>query len=610
MRRRARNLDARMSTPPALDEHSFSEPGRVIVRHLDLDLTVQFERRTLEGVATLTVERSSQYPTGPLTLDTRALTIHRVETADRDAPYREVPFEVGAIDPILGAPLTIDLPERVQRVRVRYSTSPDSTALQWLEPAQTAGKMRPFLFTQSQSIHARSWIPLQDSPGVRFTYSARVHQPDGLLALMSAENNAEVCSHESSSFRMTRPIPPYLIALAVGDLALASTGPRTAVYAEPEVIARAAYEFGETERILAVAETLFGAYPWSRFDILVLPPSFPFGGMENPELIFVTPTLLAGDRSSVSVIAHELAHAWSGNLVTNATWRDFWLNEGFTTYLEYRLQERLYGEQRAAIEQVLDQRRLAAEIARLDERDQVLHIDLAGRSPDDAVTRVPYVKGALFLKALEGAFGREPFDRVLRGYFAHFAFQSVTTAQVMAYLWEHLIDRHPQLGGDIDIDEWISAPGLPAGAPLSVSDVLTQIEKAAQQWSRGLVRADELQAGNWTAQEWLHFLKSLPSQLSVAQMTELDASFKLTEARNAEILQQWLLMAVCSGYKVAYPRLEEFLLSVGRRLFVKPLYEELAKTEDGKKFARSVYTTARSLYHPITQTAIDRIIGV
>jgi leukotriene-A4 hydrolase len=582
----------------------------VAVSHIDLVLDVSFESRTIDGVATLAVKRAQDYPSGPLILDTHALSILRVETADGDSAFTETGFHVGTSDPVLGAPLVIDLPERASTVRVHYSTCPAATALQWLEPEQTAGRKQPFLFTQSQSIHARSWIPLQDSPSVRFTYTARVHRPGGLRALMSADNNAQAHGDSAALFRMTRPIPAYLVALAVGDLSHVSIGPRTAAYAEPDVIDRAAYEFGEAEKMLSAAEDLFGQYRWGRFDILLLPPSFPFGGMENPELIFVSPTLIGGDRSAVSVIAHELAHAWAGNLVTNATWRDFWLNEGFTTYLEYRLLERLYGARRANIEQVLEQKRLAVELTRLDERDQVLHLDLSGRCPDEGVTRVPYVKGALFLKSLERAFGRERFDRFLKGYFSHFAFQSVTTAQVITYLRTELLDKYPPREKTIDLDRWISAPGLPSDAPLAESDALTDIERTADRWSSGLIHASAIETSGWTAHEWLHFLRSLPSPLSPDRLSELDASFRLTDYRNAEILQQWLLMAIHAGYKAASARLEKFLMTVGRRLFVKPLYEALAKTPDGRAFARAVYSRARDRYHPLTQTAIDRILEV
>jgi leukotriene-A4 hydrolase len=592
-----------------LDQHSFANPDCVAVRHLHLDLRVDFESRTIEGTAELTVQRAPDYPSGPLVLDTRALSIERVECAAVENAYEHTSFQLGGIDSVLGAALTIELPDRVTWVRVRYSTSPDASALQWLEPAQTAGKRHPFLFTQSQSIHARSWIPLPDSPAARFTYSARVHVPAGLSAVMSAENNAEVRRNSSMAFCMSRPIPPYLIALAVGDLEFTPTGPRTAVWAEPSVVTRAAHEFDNAEQMLRAAETLFGPYQWGRFDILVMPPSFPFGGMENPDLIFVTPTLLAGDRSAVSVIVHELAHAWSGNLVTNATWSDFWLNEGFTTYAEYRLLEQLYGKTRADVERVLALADLRAEMAKIGSRDQILHLDLDGRDPDEGITRVPYVKGALFLETLERAFGRDRLDDVLRSYFSHFAFQSVTTPHAMGFLRTHLFEVYPSLGRDVDIDAWVTAPGLPPNAALPSSTSLARIEDLARRWADGRVTTGDLGASVWSAHERLHFLRSLPSYLGVERMAALDSTFRLTGTGNAEVLQQWLLMAIRNQYETAYPRLRQFLLVVGRRLFVRPLYEALVTTEAGRASARAIYQDARGLYHPLTRSAIDRTLG-
>lgn len=591
------------------DVHSYSEPDVIRVQHVDLELRALFEKRTLEGTVTLQLLRNAQYPVAPLILDTRGLKIHGVEASSPAGSYEPVDYEIGPSEPILGAPLTIELSRDVSHVRIAYSTGRNATALQWLDPAQTAGKNHPFLFTQSQSIHARSWIPLQDTPSVRLTYSAHVHTPAGLIAVMSAENNPSAARGSSHGFRMGRPIPPYLIALAIGDLEFAPTGPRTGVFAEPSVIAAAAYEFADAEKMLEAAEQLYGPYLWGRFDTLVLPPSFPYGGMENPGLIFVTPTLIAGDRSSVSLIAHELSHAWSGNLVTNATWRDFWLNEGFTTYIERRIQERLYGKRRAEIEEVLAEQRLDDELKRLAPRDQVLHINLDGRDPDSAVTQVPYIKGALFLKSLEEAFGRERFDEYVRKYFEHFAFKSVTTEEAIRFLRENLLNKYPDLAVLIPVEEWVSEPGLPDSAPRTVSPSLNKIKKEAREWQNHKLGLSQLNTDQWSTKEWLYFLRSLPPELDLARMSELDKAFSLTQTTNAEILQQWLLAAVRCRYAPAYPRLEEFLTTVGRMFFIKPLYEELLKTENGKKLAEAIYSRVRSQYHPISQAAIDKIVG-
>src|SRR6478672_9180312 len=438
-------------TVNAQDYHSYSNPAAVRVRHVDLDWQVLFEQKTLKGSATLTVERISQNE--PLILDTRDLKIDKVETSADGLRYEVGTFKLGDSDKFLGAPLTIPLPAKATRVRIHYSTSPGASGLQWLDPAQTAGKKSPFLFTQSEAIHARSWIPLQDSPGVRVTYTAHVRTPRTLLAVMSAENLSGPARDGDYRFRMDQPIPSYLIALAVGDLQFRSLGPRTGVYAEPPTLALAARELSDTEKMVVATEHLYGPYRWGRYDILILPPSFPYGGMENPRLTFATPTMLAGDKSLVSLIAHELAHSWSGNLVTNATWRDFWLNEGFTTYLERRILEVVYGRSREEMEAALGLRDLKEEIASLDDRDEILHIDLKDRDPDDGSTDIPYEKGALFLRHLEETFGRARFDQFLKNYFNHFAFQSITTDQFVDYLKQHLLNENHTLAAKVPVDE-------------------------------------------------------------------------------------------------------------------------------------------------------------
>jgi leukotriene-A4 hydrolase len=609
----------------AQDSHSYSNPSAVRVRHVDLDWDVLFDQKILKGTTTLTVERTSQ--TEPLILDTRDLKIERVETSVNGLPYAAGTFTIGTSDKILGAPLTIPLPARTTRVRIHYSTSPGASGLQWLAPAQTAGKKDPFMFTQSQAIHARSWIPLQDTPAVRVTYNALVRTPRNLLAVMSAENDARTPRDGDYSFRMRQPIPSYLIALAVGDLSFRSLGPHTGVYAEPSMIDRAARELSDTEKMVVATERLYGPYRWGRYDILVLPPSFPFGGMENPRLTFATPTILAGDKSLVSLIAHELAHSWSGNLVTNATWRDFWLNEGFTVYLERRIQEAVYGRARAEMEGALGLRDLQEELATVEERDEILHVDLKGRDPDEGFTEVPYEKGALFLLHLEQTFGRTRFDRFLRSYFNQFAFQSITTEQFLTYLKQNLLDKYPTEAPPVPVGEWINKPGLPATHPKPTSPAFARVEQQAKRWLGGEISATQIPVAQWTTHETRHFLTFIQSaleppassggpadasatQLSQTERTrlmgELDRTLNLTRSGNSEIAFQWLMMSIANTYEPAYPRLEEFLLSVGRRKFIRPLYQELAKTPEGKERALAIYRRARPTYHPIAVTSIDQ----
>lgn len=592
------------------DPHTLGNPHQMRVQRLELDLTVDFDRKQLRGTACLSFQRMSGCPPStPLVLDSRGLAVERVESAPPAGDWAVARFTSGPDDPILGTPLAIAVPEDATRVRITYHTGPEARALQWLAPAQTAGGEKPFLFTQSSAARARSWIPLQDSPGVRITYGATIRAPEGFTVVMGADHRP--CGGAANAFRfeMPQPIPSYLIALAVGDLAFRALGTRTGVYAEPSVVDRAAFEFVDAERMIATAEKRFGPYRWGRYDILVLPPSFPLGGMENPKLTFVTPTILAGDRSLVGLVAHELAHSWSGNLVTNATWGDYWLNEGFACYIDRRILEELYGPERAAMNTVLGLQDLREELRSLPPGEQVLRLDMTGRDPDEPSTSIPYDKGSLFLTALEGAFGRERFDAYLRGYFGRFAFRSLSTADFEGDLSKYLFTIDPRAARQIDLHAWLDEPGLPAGAPQPRSELFTAVDRQARRWVDGTVRADRLDAAGWSPQEWLRFLRALPEDLPAARLAELDAALHLTGRGNNEIVGQWLLMAVRGHYAPADRRLETFLTTVGRRKYVLPLYTELAKTPAGKARARAIYAAARAFYHPIVVARIDQLLG-
>lgn len=592
------------------DVHSFANPAQVRVKHVDLNLDVLFDRKVLKGSATLTIERK-QADAAELKLDTRDLKVSKAEVASDGKNFVATKFALGQSDKILGTPLTVELPAQATKVRIEYETSPTASGVQWLQPAQTAGKQYPYVFTQSQSIHARSWIPLQDSPGVRVTYSATIRTPSGIRAVMSAEESDGAPKLGEFSFNMRQPIPSYLIALAAGDIAFKSLGKRTGVYTEPAMMDKAAKELEDTEKMIEATETLYGPYRWGRYDILVLPPSFPYGGMENPRLTFATPTILAGDKSLVSLIAHELAHSWSGNLVTNATWRDFWLNEGFTTYLERRIVEAVYGRENEEMQAVLGRLTLEGLLTKFDPRDQVLHVDLDGRDPDDGSTEVPYEKGALFLRYLEETVGRDKFDQFLKAYFDSFAFQSIATADFRAYLQKNLLDANPQLSAKISsdvLDEWIEKPGLPASAPKPQSNAFANVEAQAKAWLAGKPAAS-LETKTWTTQEWLHFFQRLPAKLSEAQMKDLDQAFGLTNTGNAEIAHVWLLISIRNNYATAFPRLEEYLTTIGRQKLIKPLYEELVKTPAGKQRAKAIFAKARAGYHPIAQTSVGKIVN-
>ena len=597
----AKHTDAGIAS--GVDYHSFANPNEIRVTHLSLDLTANFESKQLVGEVTLDVERTKP-ENNTLVLDTRALEIQRVSVEGES-----VPFEMGETDSDLGTPLTITLPSAANSVTVAYSTSPEASGVQWLTPAQTAGKKHPFLFTQAQAVHARSFIPLQDSPQVRVTYDATIKTPEALLAVMSASNDPATERDGEYEFNMPQPIPSYLIALAIGDLEFKAMGERTGVYAEPALLESAAKEFEDTEAMLEVTEETYGPYQWDRYDLLILPPSFPFGGMENPRLSFITPTVIAGDKSLVSLIAHELAHSWSGNTVTNATWRDLWLNEGFTTYLTYRIMEMIYGHDRFKKEAVLGYQDLENDVAALEENDEILAIDLRGRNPDDVFSNIPYEKGALFLREIEHKIGRENFDAFLMQYFKDFAFKSITTDTFIAYLDDTLLKQYPDKLDANRIHTWIFEPGIPEGAPHPESDAFTKIDDTRSAWLSGDVKAADIETAQWTVHEWLYFLNNMPESLSEAQLAELDSAFSLTSTKNNEIAHSWLMIAVQNNYQPAYDRLYSYLVSIGRNKLVKPLYRELSKTPEGKAFAKRAFEEAKPGYHPLTVKANEGFVN-
>ncbi|HKR63527.1 MAG TPA: M1 family metallopeptidase, partial [Thermoanaerobaculia bacterium] len=506
-------------------------------------------------------------------------------------------------------PLVIAVKPETKSVRVEYSTAPHAAALQWLTPEQTAGRRHPFLFTQSQAILARTWVPCQDSPGIRMTYDATVRVPRGLMAVMSAENATEPSEDGVYRFRMPQAIPSYLLALAVGDLAFRSFSDNSGVWAEKPMIDASAYELADTPKMIAAAEALYGPYRWGQYDVLVLPPSFPFGGMENPRLTFATPTILAGDRSLTSLVAHELAHSWSGNLVTNATWNDFWLNEGFTVYFERRIMEAVYGRDYSEMLALLGYQDLVATVAELPGRDTHLFLDLEDRDPDEAATKLAYEKGYFLLRLLEETVGREAWDAFLRDYFDRHAFHSMTTAAFMEDLRTNLLSKFAGSEERIGLEQWIHTPGIPENAPRVSSDAFTRVESQVKSFVSG-TPASQLAASQWSTHEWIHFLRHLPKNLTLDQMKELDATFHFTDSGNSEILHEWLMQAIEHDYKPAYDALERFLLKQGRRKFLKPLYEKLAKTPEGFERARRIYEKARPMYHAVSYRTIDQILKI
>ena len=584
--------------PDRKDHHSYAEPSKALTTHLELDIEVDFPNKTIEGVATFDILSNAS---DKIIFDTRDLSISKVTLNGSE----ETAFTLGDAQPNLGAPLSIDINDTTTQVSIYYSTSPDAVALQWLNSEQTTEKNLPFLFTQGQAILTRSWIPCQDSPGIRITYNAKVKVPNEMMAVMSASNPQERNESGVYEFEMKQAIPPYLIALAVGELSFGAIGARTGIYAEPSMLEKSLYEFADMEKMLETAEELYGPYLWDRYDVIVLPASFPFGGMENPRLTFATPTIIAGDRSLTSLIAHELAHSWSGNLVTNATWDDFWLNEGFTVYFERRIMQALYGDDYASMLAVLGYQDLEADVEDIghSHADTHLKLNLKGRDPDEGMTDIAYEKGAYFLGMLESKVGKETFDKFVTQYFEDHKFQTIATSEFIEYLNENLLDR---IDEDVDIDAWIFGPGIPNNVVRFESDKFDIVESAIT----AFIDNKQLKQYDWSTHEWLHFIRHLPTTLEPGQMAALDTYYNFTDSGNSEIAAAWYELSIKSGYfEENITQIRSFLVKVGRRKFLTPLYRAF-KEANQLELARDIYKEAKPNYHSVSTQTMDALLEV
>jgi leukotriene-A4 hydrolase len=596
-----------LATADAVDPHSFAKPLEARVTHVALDLDIDMAGKRLAGTAALDID--AKPGVSAITLDDKGLEIAAID----DGHGKALPYAVGAVDPKLGAPLTVQI-GIARHILVHYKSAPDAGALQWLTPEQTAGKKLPFLFSQGESIENRSWIPTQDSPGIRQSWEAKITVSAGFTAVMSGSKDtrpdpAPVPKGKSRfAYRMDHPVPSYGIAIAVGDLAFRSLGPRTGVWSEPATLPAAAAELADSEKMVSAAEALYGPYKWGRYDVLVLPPSFPFGGMENPNMTFLTPTFIVGDKSLVSLVAHELAHSWSGNLATNATWGDIWLNEGMTTYAERRIVEALYGKKVAAQQVALGidaQDKAIAENGGATGKDTALHQKLKGRHSDDGLTDIAYEKGAAFLRMIEATVGRDRFDAYLKGWFDRHAFQPVTSSIFLADIRANLVKRDQALERKLLLDDWVYKPGIPANAVPADPAAFADQDKALAAFAAA--GAPDVAAWNrWDTDERLQFLTHLPRKLAPARLAALDDGLGLSVSRNSEVRFAWLDLAIANRFDPARASLNEFLLANGRGKFVKPLFKTLAKDPAwGRPIATALYPRARPLYHPLVTRELD-----
>ena len=585
-----------------LDPHSYYDTDQPRTCHLYLEWYIDFGRHRIEGSVTLDLEHPSG---GAMDLDSKGIAVRSVYVQNGKA----VPYDLAEEEPILGRRLRLHLPDGTTSVTISYITSPEAVALQWFEPEMTLGKRQPFMYSQCQAIHARTLVPCQDTPRVRVSYSAVVTVPEEITPVMSAgpEGRRQDMPPgvRTFLFEMPQPIPPYLLAIAAGDLTSQDLSPRSRVWAEPEMIERAAFEFGEVEQMIQTAERLFGPYEWDRYDMLVLPPAFPFGGMENPRMTFLTPTVIAGDRSLVDVIAHELAHSWTGNLVTNASMDHFWLNEGFTTWAERRILDALHGEETSALRWAIGQKALDESVARFgaDSPLTKLRTDLRGVDPDDAFSSIPYEKGARFVCVLERHAGREEFDQFMRRYIKAFRFTSITSEEFLDFLEKEL----PGAAAAVQANAWLYETGMPPNAPIFQSERLDELTAAANAFACGQ-RPDPQKIRTWKPNELLIFLQHLPRELDPEALAWLERSFSLTRKGNYEILVEWLTITAGSGYEPVFSRVREVLLEVGRMKYLRPLYTALGRHPHTRALAGEIYAQGKAGYHTLLRRVIESVM--
>ena len=579
------------------DPTTYSDLSQGRIKHIDFLIKANFNEHILDIEATYQLDRPIS---GTIFLDS-----YKIDLQKAYAGERALTWEFDKDDEIVGQRLQLKGLNNDSSFKLVFRTSPEARALQWMKPSQTAGGEHPFLYSQCQATHARSIFPCQDTPSVRFTYSAKVEVPSALRAVMAAKQVEVEEGSGRFAFQMPQPIPSYLFALAVGNFEFRELGLRTGIYAEPELIEAAAWEFAETEATMNEAEKLLGPYLWERYDMLVLPPSFPFGGMENPRLTFLTPTCILGTREQTSLITHELAHAWTGNLITNATWQDFWLNEGWTTYAETRITEVLDGKDEHDLHAVYNEKRLQAtmNLLGMDTPDTCLKLPNDVKDADSFTTLVAYYKGGFFLKECELAVGREAFDAFIQKYMQRFQFQSLTTEDFLDFLKTEL----PVVFEKVNVHEWVYERGMPQQWHRPQSHLFDAVQKTLAAYREGN-RPTREQVKDWRRYQTLSFLQGLPAKISVDDCRYLEDVLDLKKANDAAFYSYFYATCIASNYQEIMPRIEQYLGTVGRMIYVIPVIRAMIAMDWSRELVRPLFERVKEKHHQITIKTLDELL--
>ena len=524
---------------------------------------------------------------------------------------------------VFGTPIQVAIPADKRSkgtkfvAKLEYETLPSSSAIQWLTKEQTADKTHPYMFTQCQAIHARSLLPCQDCPSIKTSYTAYVAAPGWSQCMMSAvsDGSSELDTEGYRIFKWKQSvqIPAYLIAIVAGRVESRDIGPRTRVWAEPSVVEAAAFDFAQTEEFICHAESIMDQeYVWGRYDLVCLPPSFPYGGMENPCLTFVTPTLLTGDRSLADVIAHEIAHSWTGNLITNHTWEHFWLNEGWTVWLQRKIMSRIHSPEYFDFDSIIGWKHLSDSVDVYGEQHPftLLVPTIAGVDPDDSFSSVPYEKGFNFLYYMSKIVGSENFDEFAKAYVQKFKYGTVTTDQFCSFFRAHFDARNIDYS-QVDWDAWISKPGMPPVTPDFDQTLSNDCTAVANRWLLN-EECTLATSKSWTSSQYVVMLEKIltdlgqEKELPESTLKRMEEIYEFSKTRNAEIRFCWQKLCLRSHVSFIFEQVEAFLKEQGRMKFVRPLFRELQQTDEGKKLANRIFSEWKMNYHPIAQKMIAK----
>ena len=591
--------------------NTFSNYDIIFQTNINVHFIVDFDNKKVDGEVTISFKALEDGEV--IILDTKSLLIKSV----KDNTGNELDFKLDNYYRLESHGVPLKIYKEYSKddtfdITIEYSTTKDCMAIDWLEPEQTSGGKYPFMYSQCQSILCREMLPIQDTPAVKMPVQISITVPEELIGLAAGLFVEEINNGNNKTFiyALDIPIPSYLIAIAAGDIGSQNVSERCTIYAEKTVVEKAAWEFSDTEKFLKIAENYIGEYVWEQYNILVLPPSFPFGGMENPTLTFLTPSLIAGDKSLVSVVAHEISHSWTGNLVTNENWPDFWLNEGFTMFIERKILSSHKDKDMAKLDAMVGLSNLKADIIAFGESKSFssLEPNLLGRNPDDAFNKVPYEKGFNLLYYLENKVNNDDiFQKFMRSYIDKFK-KGVVKYMDFRTFFETFIKNNvkdwEKILNDIDWDTWVFAPGFPPVENDFSNKYADEVDQAVKDFYENKLGDDFVKKfKDWFTllkQNFLNKIKESDIELSETQLEFLNEKLELIQGKyNVEVSCSYYLTVLYHGTLSTKfeESLVDFLGKHGRINYIRPLFSALARRN--KELAIKTLDKYRNFYHSI-----------